>query len=569
MGVATDILFRGNALGVNVPIDLALLLVAGALAAGPARIRRVDRLDAWLAPAALAFAAFVALRADPALVAVDVVGAVILGGAALASLGGRALMRADAGRIAATAGEMALATVIGAVPVAGALRPRQGERTGRAAPGWAAPLLRGMLVATPLLLVFVVLFAEADAVFAAAAGRVLALPFDLPVAELAERSAGVAIVAWIAAGVLVAAAGFWVVVSPPAAPVSFDPPVGTPPAGDGVEPEVADAGEVDLVDRPGRFRIGHPEALVVLVMVDLLFAAFVALQVAYLFGGLDTLAAAGLTYADYARRGFFELLAAAALAAAVVATLDARVRRRSRGFVVAALALLGLTGITLVSSFLRLRLYQDAYGWTELRFWVLSRSAGWPSPSSPWASWWCSGDRAGWSTSSARSAWPGCWSPTWSGPRASSRRGTWSGRWTRRSCRRAAGPAWTGRTSPPGRRRDSGDGGRPARAGRAGPAGGARAPRGARPRAGHRPEPRRLAGLEPGPRAGPGSPRHAGSCSLTCRRGAGRPRGRAKETRDGERPDRYDRPATPARDDREATPAAIIAASRTRGPTHG
>ncbi len=100
------------------------------------------------------------------------------------------------------------------------------------------------------------------------------------------------------------------------------------------------------------------------------------LQVAYLFGGLDTLAAAGLTYAEYARRGFFELLAAAALAAAVVATLDARVRRRSRGFVLAALGLLGLTGVTLVSSFLRLRLYQDAYGWTELRFWVLL-SIGW------------------------------------------------------------------------------------------------------------------------------------------------------------------------------------------------
>ena len=376
VGAATDILFRGNALGVNVLVDLAILLGAGVLAAGPARIRRIDPLDAWLAPAALAFAAFVALRADPALVAVDVVGAVILGGAALASLGGRALMRADAGRIAATAGEMALATVIGAVPVAGAVRPRQGERTGRAAPGWAAPLLRGVLVAAPLLLVFVVLFAAADAVFAAAAGRVLALPFDLPIAELAERSAGVAIVAWIAAGVLVAAAGFWAVVSPPVVQVSFDPPIGTPPAGDGAEPGVAYEGGLAVVDRPGRFRIGHLEALVVLVLVDLLFAAFVALQVAYLFGGLDTLAAAGLTYADYARRGFFELLAAAALAAAVVATLDARVRRRSRGFAVAALALLGLTGVTLVSSFLRLRLYQDAYGWTELRFWVLL-SIGW------------------------------------------------------------------------------------------------------------------------------------------------------------------------------------------------
>ena len=109
----------------------------------------------------------------------------------------------------------------------------------------------------------------------------------------------------------------------------------------------------------------------VLVLLDALFGVFVGLQVAYLFGGLDTLAAAGLTYADYARRGFFELLAAAALAATVVASLDARVRHRSRGFVAAALGLLGLTGVTLFSSFLRLRLYQDAYGWTELRFWVL------------------------------------------------------------------------------------------------------------------------------------------------------------------------------------------------------
>ena len=97
---------------------------------------------------------------------------------------------------------------------------------------------------------------------------------------------------------------------------------------------------------------------------------------AYLFGGRDTLEAGGLTYADYARRGFFELLAAAGLAALVVATLDARVRQRSRAFVAGAIVLVGLTGVTLVSSFLRLRLYQDAYGWTELRFWVLL-SIGW------------------------------------------------------------------------------------------------------------------------------------------------------------------------------------------------
>jgi hypothetical protein len=99
---------------------------------------------------------------------------------------------------------------------------------------------------------------------------------------------------------------------------------------------------------------------------------FVGLQVAYLFGGQDTLVAAGMTYSDYARRGFFELVAAACLAGAVVVVLEATVARRSRPYLVALLGLLALTAVVLVSAALRLRLYQDAYGWTELRLYVLT-----------------------------------------------------------------------------------------------------------------------------------------------------------------------------------------------------
>lgn len=379
VGVATDLLFRGNAPGINVVVDVALLLAAGALVAGPVRLRGIDRLDAWLAPVALVLAAFVAVRVDPALVAVDVLGAVILGGAALATMGGRKLMRADAGGIAASAGEMALAAVFGAVPALGAIRRQLRERGWRGArPGWAAPVLRGVLIAAPLLLVFTALFAAADAVFATAAGEVLALAFRLPLVDVADRGAFVVAVAWVVAGVLAVAAGARLVT--PAAPVAFAEPAWSAEAARSGESapsrEVADAADLDATPRSSRVGIGGLEATVVLVCLDALFGAFVALQVAYLFGGRDTLAAAGLTYADYARRGFFELLAAAGLAALVVATLDARVRQRSRVFVAAAIGLVGLTGVTLVSSFLRLRLYQDAYGWTELRFWVLL-SIGW------------------------------------------------------------------------------------------------------------------------------------------------------------------------------------------------
>jgi hypothetical protein len=119
-------------------------------------------------------------------------------------------------------------------------------------------------------------------------------------------------------------------------------------------------------------RLGAAEALVVLVVIDAVVGLFVGLQVAYLFGGQNTIVAAGMTYSDYARRGFFELVAAACLAGAVAVVLEATVARRSRPYLAALLGLLALTAVVLVSAALRLRLYQDAYGWTELRLYVLT-----------------------------------------------------------------------------------------------------------------------------------------------------------------------------------------------------
>jgi hypothetical protein len=119
-------------------------------------------------------------------------------------------------------------------------------------------------------------------------------------------------------------------------------------------------------------RLGEIEAATILVAVDVLFAIFVVLQVAYLFGGLDTLAATGLPYAQYARSGFFELVRVAFLAGALLATVHGIAARRTGFLVGSGLLLAGLTAVVLASALLRLRIYQDAYGWTELRFYVLA-----------------------------------------------------------------------------------------------------------------------------------------------------------------------------------------------------
>ncbi|HEX8025138.1 MAG TPA: DUF4173 domain-containing protein, partial [Candidatus Limnocylindrales bacterium] len=145
--------------------------------------------------------------------------------------------------------------------------------------------------------------------------------------------------------------------------------------------EIDDAGVQELIalgrTAPER-ALAATEATVVLVLVDALFAVFVVLQVAYLFGGADTITAAGVTYSDYARAGYFQLVAVVVCAGVLltVASFAARSEGgRPRGFVVAALGLLGLTAVILASAAVRLDLYQQAYGWTELRFYVAASIA--------------------------------------------------------------------------------------------------------------------------------------------------------------------------------------------------
>ena len=60
-----------------------------------------------------------------------------------------------------------------------------------------------------------------------------------------------------------------------------------------------------------------------LVVVDLLFLAFVLVQFRYLFGGAELVRGlTGMSYADYARRGFFELVAVAALSLPLLLLAD-------------------------------------------------------------------------------------------------------------------------------------------------------------------------------------------------------------------------------------------------------
>lgn len=340
-GVVAEVAVDGPAAGMNVPLLTGLVLAAAWLVRR--RGRAPDPLDAWLPAAALILATFVAVRADTFVAFLDMAGAAAFTGASVAAFSGLAITRRSASVVMAIGAWVIEAMLAGTARALRVARvPREGPRQ---APTWLGPVGRGLVIAIPLVTIFAVLFASADPIFRHAMDDLIGFRIDL--GDLPGRILFALGVAWLTGGLLVVAASGL-------------------PAMEGASLGAA-ASATPLV----RERIlGVTEALVVLGAVVLIFGLFVGLQLAYLFGGLDTLTAAGLTYSDYARRGYFELVAAAGLAGGTVVALDYHVVRRPRAYLALTVALVGLTIVVLASAALRLQLYQDAYGWTELRVYV-------------------------------------------------------------------------------------------------------------------------------------------------------------------------------------------------------
>jgi hypothetical protein len=117
--------------------------------------------------------------------------------------------------------------------------------------------------------------------------------------------------------------------------------------------------------------LGWTETGIILGALDLLFITFVIIQVRYLFGGAANINETGYTFAEYARRGFGELVAVAVLSLLVYLGLNTISKRDTRGarigFSATSILLMGLVLVMLASSLQRLVLYEEAYGFSALR----------------------------------------------------------------------------------------------------------------------------------------------------------------------------------------------------------
>ena len=356
-GLLAELVLDRQPLGISIPITV--LAVLGLVTAASPRRGPADALDWWLPVTAVVASIGPFLRTDPTVVALDLVLIIVAIAAWSVAVSGVAVTRRTAVAVTELAVE-ASAAIVGA-PV-WLLRRVAGEGALAhvvASAGRLAPLVRGVIIAVPIVVGFAVLLGSADAVFGRAIDDAFRFSFDPE--DVVGRTLFTVIAAAMVCGPVAVAAG---IVGSPRFPIQAFTTAG-----------IGDTEEGVPADATGAPRAGRTEALVVLVAVDLLFGAFAAVQVVFLFGGTDTLVAIGMTYSDYARQGYFQLVGVVALAGLLVMGAHHAVGR-TRALVVAALALLALTGLILVSAAVRMSLYQGAFGWTELRFFVAA-SIGW------------------------------------------------------------------------------------------------------------------------------------------------------------------------------------------------
>lgn len=212
-------------------------------------------------------------------------------------------------------------------------KPVSGERN--PSPFW--PIVRGIVIALPILLVFGALFASADLVFARKLEDLGALLSLQNLGEYIIRGVFILIAAYLLAGV-------------------FNYPTR----------------EYIRRDRPllAPF-LSFTEAAIILGSIVLLFSAFVVVQFQYFFSGQANISLEGFTYSEYARRGFGELVAVAALSLLLFQALNVITRRKTsvqkKVFSGLGIGLVALVIVILVSSFQRLYLYEAAYGFTRSR----------------------------------------------------------------------------------------------------------------------------------------------------------------------------------------------------------
>jgi Domain of unknown function (DUF4153) len=340
MGLLADALLRQMPWGLNFLIWIAVLVFAVIALSLGNRIKLAGG-GRWLLLPAILFAATFALRDSIILKLLSFFAVAV--SMALVTVRGRAGSVRLASLLQYVLGFVmtGIAAFMG-VPLLALNDVEWKDVAGGGRVGRGLAVARGCLFAVPLLIVFTALLMQADAVFESLIKNIFYMDFPTLLSHLFL----IGFFAWVTAGYFRGVLFEWNV------PMSV-----------GVQSKT--------------FGIGIIEAGVILGTIDLLFLSFVIVQFRYLFGCHALVqATTGLTYAEYARRGFFELVAVAALVLPMLLGLHWILRKNNPSHERAFRALAGLQIVLLfvimASAAERMRMYQIEYGLTELRVYTMA-----------------------------------------------------------------------------------------------------------------------------------------------------------------------------------------------------
>ena len=122
------------------------------------------------------------------------------------------------------------------------------------------------------------------------------------------------------------------------------------------------------------FRLDPIIATTILFSVNTVYVLFVVVQFSYLFGAWEGILPEGSSYADYARSGFFELILVTSINFVILMStllLGGKGSGMQNKIINSLLyVLVGCSIVMLYSAFTRLGLYEEAYGYTYIRFLV-------------------------------------------------------------------------------------------------------------------------------------------------------------------------------------------------------
>lgn len=337
LGISADVLLRDGPVGPGLVAFVVVLAMATSALTWSARRSLPRETIAWLG-AALLFATLTAWRGAESLRALDLL--TTIGALGMAAL---ALRSPSFGLLASRlrdtvwgAAALLLNIARGVLPLAlrelfradEEVRWKQRTRT----------FARATIIVAVVSIVFGSLLRSADPIFA----RLVALP-DLDFATIASHV--------LVAGFFTWTVGGWAYGALVAHPATTRAPDRSP------------------------FTLGMLEVTTALGTLDVLFGLFVLTQLGWFFGGERFLqATTGLTAAEYARQGFFQMVLVVVLVVPLLLATRAAMasdRALARRHTALAIPVVALLGAIIVSAALRMRLYVHYYGLSTDRFTTL------------------------------------------------------------------------------------------------------------------------------------------------------------------------------------------------------